>query len=112
MKIIQIVVLLFVFSINISYGQQTDIESKILKLLELTGAKQNFDVALDGMLKIQKDAYGEGVSNDFFDELAIEMRATSMDKLLPMIVPIYKRHLTEDLCFIIQQLTHIQFKFL
>lgn len=98
MKTFISILLLLVFSMNITYCQQTDYEKKVYRMMELSGVKKNFDMALESMIQIQKDSYGDtyDLSDEYFSKLEVELRKSGEQKLLPMLAPIYKKHLTEE----------------
>lgn len=77
-------------------AQEDSYELKVRKMLELSGASENFNVALKNMLSIQKESYDNVLSDDFFLELEKEMKEVGLKKLIPKFIPIYKKYLTEE----------------
>ena len=88
----------FLFSLSsIAIAQEkSSFEEKVARMLEVSGARQNFDAAILNMVELQKRAYADILSDEFFDELGKEMIKVGFEKLTPEFVPIYKRHLTEE----------------
>ena len=88
----------FLFSLSsIAIAQEkSSFEEKVARMLEVSGARQNFDAAILNMVELQKRAYADILSDEFFDELGKEMMKVGFEKLTPEFVPIYKRHLTEE----------------
>ncbi len=69
---------------------------KVEKMLELSGASKNFEVAIETILELQKESYGSILSDEFFDEIEKEIKVVGFEKLVPEFIPLYKRHLTEE----------------
>ena len=87
-----IFLLLLAFNLN---AQEGSYDTKVKKMLKLSGAAENFDVVVTNMLNLQKEAYSQLLSEEFFEELEIEIKEIGFQKLVPKFVPIYKKHLSE-----------------
>lgn len=71
------------------------IDEKIKEMIEVSGGQAGFDVAIDQMIEMQKSAAGE-VSDGFWDEFNKEIKGEAYYDLYEMLIPIYKKHLTEE----------------
>lgn len=86
-------ILITIFQLN---AQDDPYAEKVRKMLELSGAAANFNVAITNMIDLQKEAFGEILPEEFFIEMEKEMLEVGFEKLIPRYVPIYRRHLTEE----------------
>ena len=65
----------------------------LTQMLELSGSKQTFAVAIDQMMGIFKQQNSK-VPADFWDELTSEFKKTTLEELVEMLAPIYYEHLS------------------
>lgn len=81
-----------------TFAQTEDKYAESLKeMFKVSGSEQTYEVAINQMLTIFKQQ-DNGVSDEIWKELAAEFKKTSMDDLVVMMIPVYKKHLTlEDL---------------
>ncbi len=83
-------------SVGLSAQSSDSLELKIDRLLELSGAKEQFLGAVDNMIAIQRQNMPAGtVDEGFWEEFAKEVRTTAYDDLRPMMAEIYRMNLTE-----------------
>lgn len=76
----------------------TRLVQKVEQLLELSGAKAQFETVLDGMLTTYKQnpAMMEGVPEDFWDKFSKKAKSSAFDNLLGRMVTLYLEHYTEE----------------
>ncbi len=93
-----VVLLLFLFSFNGLSAQDTVLVQKVKQLLELSGAKAQFETALDGMLTTyqQNPAMTEGLPDDFWGQFSEKAKSSAFSDLLGRLVTIYQEHYTEE----------------
>lgn len=91
-----IILLLISAGFSSANGQDEAYANKVRMMLELSGASENFNVAVKNMMSIQRESYGTILPEEFFIEIEKEMLGVGMDKLTPKIIPIYQKHLTEE----------------
>ena len=95
MKKIILPILLFVLTAHTTIAQDSLLQAKVSKMMELSGAKANFDVAIDQMIGMQKQNYMNILSDDYFDEFVKEAKTTGFEEISAQLVPIYLKHFTE-----------------
>lgn len=99
MKNLKITLLLFsmlVIFISDIKAQDT-IENKIQKMLELTGAKKQFDMAIDRIITIQQEVYQDDIlDEEFFTRFRERVMAEGFNEISKRLMPIYLKHLTEE----------------
>ncbi len=77
--------------------QDDSYDLKVKKMLKLSGASKNFDVAVKNMLDLQREtSISLILTDEFFDELEKEMLEIGFEKLAPKFTPLYKKYLTEE----------------
>lgn len=75
---------------------QSDSYSKTLKqYIEVSGSMQSFSVAIKSIMGNFKNMK-TGVPDEFWKEMETELSGTSIDELVTMLTPIYKKFLTES----------------
>lgn len=80
----------------LSLHAQTDSYAvKLKKMFELSGTKATFDTAIDQTVDMSKSQY-PGVDAEVWEVMRSEFKSTSMDELTEMLVPVYKKYLTEE----------------
>jgi hypothetical protein len=77
-------------------AQENTIEDKIKKMMDVMGTTQQFEVAIDNMVDVQKEAYKGILDDEFWAEFKKEVRKDGFQELMDLLVPIYKKHLTEE----------------
>ncbi len=89
---------LLLFSLATLPAQDSLLVQKVERLLELSGAKAQFETVLDGMLETyqQNPAMMEGVPEGFWAEFQQEAKATAFDDLLDRMVSLYLKFYTEE----------------
>jgi len=96
-------VLLFTLSLGY-FNAQDKIDAKIIELLEITNSTKQFNLAIDNMIDIQKKAFKESSDSEkaikqnesFFDDFRKEIKKDGINDLYAMLIPIYKKHMTEE----------------
>lgn len=63
------------------------------KMLEVSGAQANFEAATKQMLAMFQTQMGEE-AEEFLESFEAEMMAAGIAALIPMLEPVYKKHLT------------------
>lgn len=94
-KIISILTLLLVFT-TISFGQvDTNYRKTLKKMFEVSGTEESYKTVITQLITMFKQQYSD-VSDEIWDELANEFLKTSLNDLVDMLVPIYKKYLTQN----------------
>ncbi|MCB0631532.1 MAG: DUF2059 domain-containing protein [Saprospiraceae bacterium] len=94
---------LWLCSSAVAQIDETYIET-LNNMLELSGSKKNFDVAVGQMMGIfkQQPQY-DNVPDELWEKMEGEFKNTSMEELVQMLAPVYYEHLSlEDLEAIVQ----------
>jgi len=91
--LLSVIILLISFG-NLHSQNQDTLEQRIIHLLDVSGSKEGFDVAINQMIDLQKGVYGDLLSDDFFETFREEAIKMGQEDLYKMIVPIYKKHFT------------------
>ena len=68
-------------------------EQTVKRMLQATGAEENFKVTITEMMKIYKET-DDRLSPSDWDLLEKELLTTSLDDLVGMLAPIYAKHFT------------------
>ncbi len=76
-------------------AQQDSYTAKLKEMFEVSGTEQSYQQAIDMTLNMSKDQYPD-MGDEFWNELSAEFKGTSMDELTEMLVPVYKKYLSED----------------
>ncbi|MFK7773313.1 MAG: DUF2059 domain-containing protein [Saprospiraceae bacterium] len=88
-------VIIFLISFgNLQSQDQDTMEQRVIHLLDISGSKEAFDVALIQMIDLQKDVYENTLSKEFFETFKEEAIKMGREDLYKLIVPIYKKHFT------------------
>lgn len=95
-RLIPTIILLLLIGTFQLNAQEDTYKSKVKKMLKLSGASENFDVAVRNMIELQRKSYQDFLSEDFFDEMEKEMLEFGLEKLIPKFTPVYRKHLTEE----------------
>lgn len=88
--------LLSIFTLTWGFANaQTDSYSKTLKkYIEVSGSMQSFSVAIKSIMGNFKNMK-TGVPDEFWKEMETELSGTSIDELVTMLTPVYKKYLAE-----------------
>lgn len=101
----QVVILFLIFACTSVRAQEVDtvvttpndsLEAKIIRLLELSRAKQNFVDAIGNMIELQKQQPGMAdIPEEFWTEFSKEAATGGWNAYLPDVVAIYRENYTE-----------------
>lgn len=69
-------------------------ENTLSEMFQVSGSEATFQAAIKQMLSMQKQQH-PNVSTEIWAELEKEFLKTSMDDLVAMLVPVYKKHMTK-----------------
>lgn len=86
----------FTLAIFTLSAQESPLDQKIKKMMDAMGTTQQFEVAINNMIDAQKQAYKGVLEDNFWDEFKKEAKKDGFKDLLELMVPIYKKHLTEE----------------
>jgi hypothetical protein len=70
-------------------------ENKIKEYINLSGGQESFEVAIDQMMDMYKELDDSEEMSTFFESFSREIKEESIDKLMVLLIPIYKKHITE-----------------
>lgn len=87
---------LLVLFVITGFTQDAALHAKVAKMIELSGAKTNFDMAIDQMLDLQKMQFSDALSDEFFEEFQKEAKKDGFSKIVDKLIPIYMEHHTEE----------------
>lgn len=76
-------------------AQEDSYTAKLKKMFEVSGTEQSYQQAIDMTLNMSKDQYPD-LGDEFWNEMSAEFKGTSIDELTEMLVPVYKKYLSED----------------
>ncbi len=62
--------------------------------MEINGSQETFDVAITSIMEVYKSSETE-VPQEVWEELEAEFKATTLQELVELLVPVYHRHLPE-----------------
>lgn len=92
-----LIIILGLFLVNSVLSQDSlRIDTKIREYIELSGGQQSFETAVDQMVEMYKSMDDSEESVSFWDSFTAEIKEESMDKLIDMLIPIYKANVTEE----------------
>lgn len=92
-KLFSVIVLTFLI-VSTSYGDNDKkYKDAVTKMFELSGSQETFKVAINQMFTMFKQK-NSNIPGEFWEELEKEFLDTSLDSLVDMLIPIYKKHLT------------------
>ena len=84
-------------------AQENQLELKIIDMLDVMGANQQFEAIMDNMIDSEKERFKTSVSDEFWELFRIGIKTKGQNKLYEMLIPIYKKHLSiEDIVGIIE----------
>lgn len=89
-----IVALFMLFTFTAFAQDDKAYENKLSEMFQVSGSEATFQAAIKQMLTMQKQQH-PSVNSETWDELGKEFLETSMDDLVKMLVPVYKKHLTQ-----------------
>jgi hypothetical protein len=89
--------LILIFSLvsTIASSQNSDFENNIRKMLEIQGIERNWETAINQMIKMQKESNPD-IDLEFLNRFQKKVLEDSYSKLFDLVVPIYKKYLTEN----------------
>jgi uncharacterized protein len=89
--------LLLLFMASAPLAAQSDVfEQKIIKLFDVQGSRQQFEMAIDQMIDIQMQSAGSNADMAaFFEQFKAEIKTEGFDDLYAILIPIYRKHFTE-----------------
>ena len=96
MKKIVVLVAVVLFMGNIQLFSQENLEDKLKILLELMGSKEQFEMAIDQIIDIQKDSFNESLNRDFYEEFRNRLKKEGFEEISNKLLPIYLKYLTEE----------------
>ncbi|MEM7573260.1 MAG: DUF2059 domain-containing protein [Bacteroidota bacterium] len=73
---------------------QDEFSHALQQYLDLSGARTQFDVVINQLIDMQRDAYA-GVSTAFWDEFSVEIQARGFEEIVRLMEPIYREHFTQ-----------------
>jgi len=94
-NILAIVALFMLFSFTTFAQDDKAYENKLSEMFEASGSEETFKAAINQMLGMYK-SQKTNVPTEVWNELEKEFLKTSMTDLVKMLVPVYKKHLTES----------------
>jgi len=95
MKII-LTIFFLTFTFSSTYCQETTIENKIRKMMDVLGASQRFETVIDNMIELEKESYPSSISDKYWSLFKEKSKNDSFNNLVELLVPIYKKHLSES----------------
>lgn len=94
-KVLAVFSIAFLMSIS-SFAQADQEYSKTLKkLFEVSSTEETYQAAITQMFTMFKQQYDD-VDETIWTDLEKEFSSTSLDELTKMLVPVYKKHLTQE----------------
>ena len=91
----KILILILSFYTVISFSQNLDFEDNIRKMLEIQGIEKNWETVINQMTQMQKESNTD-IDSEFWTKVQNEILEDSYSKLYDLVVPIYKKYLTEN----------------
>ena len=91
--LLSIIIFLISFG-NLQSQNQDTLEQRIIHLLDISGSKEAFDVAINQMIDLQKGIYEDELSEEFFETFREEAIKMGREDLYKLIIPIYTKHFT------------------
>jgi uncharacterized protein len=77
-------------------AQDTTIDTKIKKMLNLMGSNERFEAVIDHMLNTYKDLDADTYDEGYWNSFAERFKNTGIEELQTLLLPIYKKYLTES----------------
>lgn len=90
-----IVALFMLFTFTSFAQNDKTYENTLSEMFAISGSEATFQSAIKQMLNMQKQQH-PSVSAEIWDELEKEFLKTSIDDLVTMLVPVYKKHMTQS----------------
>ncbi|MBQ0736109.1 DUF2059 domain-containing protein [Aquimarina celericrescens] len=86
----------FLIFISTSFAQEDAEYDSVLKtMFEVSGTEESYSTAIKGMFDMYKKQY-TNVDASVWDEFEQDFLQTSLDDLVIMLAPIYKKYMTKD----------------
>lgn len=96
MKKSLLVILFFALSATLSFAQDsTAYKASIAKMMEVSGGHALYKAAITQMISYSRQEK-TNVPDKFWDDLTVEMSKISITELTDMLVPVYKKYLTQS----------------
>jgi hypothetical protein len=92
-KLISITAFLILF-ISTTWGQESGYSKTLYQMFEVSGTEETYKGAINQMLTIFKQQ-APSLGEDFWKDFETEFMKTSLTELTEMLVPVYKKHLTQ-----------------
>lgn len=91
-----IIILGLFLSIQIFSQDSLRLDHKIREYIQLSGGQQSFETAVEQMVEMYKSMDDSEEFTSFWDSFTAEIKEESMDKLIDLLIPIYKANVTEE----------------
>ncbi len=98
-KHLSLVILCLALSPAFLAAQETEMdtfEEKIIEMMDLSGATTQFELIIDQMVDMYQRNERGRVKEGFWEELKAEMKKDGFKELYDILIPVYKKHLTEE----------------
>ncbi|MCT4615543.1 MAG: DUF2059 domain-containing protein [Marinifilaceae bacterium] len=89
--------LCFIYSLNVEAQKEkkNTYEQKLFSMFKLSGSNETYKSIVNGFVNIQK-LQNDELDNSTWEIIRSEFLASSIDQLIVMLVPVYKKYLTES----------------
>lgn len=95
MKSVLLCFVLFWAGIMCVCAQTDSYDASVKKMLLLSGGAETFKVVVPQMISMMKEQLPD-IPGSYWDETLIEFNKTAFDDLVAMLVPVYKKHLSQQ----------------
>ena len=96
MKRLTTIIPLFLLTFGLSFGQiDPEFKAALKNMFEVSGSEESYKMVIKQMVTMFKTQFSD-VPEEHWNNLEKEFLQASLDDLVDMLVPVYKRHLTLD----------------
>ena len=91
-----LIALFLATTLTSTYCQESSIESKIRRMMDVLGTSQRFESAIDNIIELQKENLPSSISDKYWNQFKEKAKKDGFNDLIELLIPIYKKYLTES----------------
>lgn len=96
MRLLIGIIFTLVLNVDAFSQEQDSLTDKVIRMMEAIGTTKMFEVSIENVISLQERSQQELIGNEFWEEFKNEIRKAGFEDLMELLVPIYKKHLTEE----------------
>jgi len=91
-----LIALILTLTLTSVYCQESTIENKIRRMMDVLGTSHRFETVIDKMIELEKENFPSSVEDKYWNQFKEKVKNDGFNELIELLIPIYKKHLTES----------------